>query len=103
MFVGADIGIIRTPVRAPRANAIAERFIGALRRMLACSSEVTRRPDGSAVISYEQTPARLTTTATPSTAVNRADLTSHIHEHKPQGSTESTTRVTSVLAVEIVG
>jgi putative transposase len=32
VFTGADIGIIRTPVRAPRANAIAERFIGTLRR-----------------------------------------------------------------------
>jgi transposase InsO family protein len=32
VFVGADIAIIRTPVRAPRANAIAERFIGSLRR-----------------------------------------------------------------------
>jgi transposase InsO family protein len=32
MFAGADIGIIRTPVRAPRANAIAERWIGTLRR-----------------------------------------------------------------------
>jgi putative transposase len=31
VFVGADIRIIRTPVRAPRANAIAERFIGTLR------------------------------------------------------------------------
>jgi putative transposase len=31
-FAGADIRIIRTPIRAPRANAIAERFIGTLRR-----------------------------------------------------------------------
>jgi transposase InsO family protein len=32
VFTGADIRIIRTPIRAPRANAIAERFIGSLRR-----------------------------------------------------------------------
>jgi putative transposase len=32
VFTGADIRIIRTPVRAPRANAIVERFIGTLRR-----------------------------------------------------------------------
>ena len=32
VFAGADIRIIRTPVRAPRANAIAKRFIGTLRR-----------------------------------------------------------------------
>jgi transposase InsO family protein len=32
VFACADIQIIRTPVRAPRANAIAERFIGTLRR-----------------------------------------------------------------------
>ena len=32
IFVGADMQIIRTPIRAPRANAIAERFIGTLRR-----------------------------------------------------------------------
>ena len=31
-FTGADIRTIRTPVRSPRANAIAERFIGTLRR-----------------------------------------------------------------------
>jgi putative transposase len=30
LFTGADIQIIRTPVRAPRTNAIAERFIGTL-------------------------------------------------------------------------
>jgi putative transposase len=32
VFTGADIRIIRTPIQAPRANAIAERFIGTLRR-----------------------------------------------------------------------
>src|SRR4029079_14021916 len=32
VFAGADNRILRTPVRAPRANAIAERFIGTLRR-----------------------------------------------------------------------
>jgi len=32
VFTGADVRIIRTPIRAPRANAIAERFIGTLRR-----------------------------------------------------------------------
>src|SRR5512133_550453 len=32
VFAGADIRIIRTPVRAPCANAIAERWIGTLRR-----------------------------------------------------------------------
>jgi transposase InsO family protein len=32
VFNSADIRIIRIPVRAPRANAIAERWIGTLRR-----------------------------------------------------------------------
>jgi hypothetical protein len=34
VFTATDIQIIRTPVRAPRANAIAERFIGTIRREL---------------------------------------------------------------------
>jgi transposase InsO family protein len=32
VFASADMRIIRTPIRAPRANAIAERLIGTLRR-----------------------------------------------------------------------
>jgi putative transposase len=32
VFAGADIRIIRTPIRTPQANAIAKRFIGTLRR-----------------------------------------------------------------------
>ena len=34
VFTAIDIRIIQTPVRAPRANAIAERFVGTIRREL---------------------------------------------------------------------
>jgi transposase InsO family protein len=32
VFTATDITIIKTPVRAPRANAIVERFVGTIRR-----------------------------------------------------------------------
>jgi len=34
VFASEGIGILRTPVRAPQANAIAERWIGTARREL---------------------------------------------------------------------
>ena len=53
VFTGADIRIIRTPVRAPRANAIAERFIGTLRRECLDHMLITR--PGTSLSCYAST------------------------------------------------
>jgi putative transposase len=51
VFAGADIRIIRTPVRAPRADAIAERWIGTLRRECLDHLLITGRRHLAAVLS----------------------------------------------------
>ena len=51
MFTATDIRIIRTPVRAPRANAIAERFVGSVRRELLDRILVINQRHAAAVLS----------------------------------------------------
>ena len=48
VFTAIDVRIIKTPVRAPRANAIAERFVGTLRReLLDCILIINQRHDAT--------------------------------------------------------
>jgi putative transposase len=54
VLAGAGIQVIETPVRAPRANAIAERFVGSIRRELLDRILIVNQRHATAVLSEYQ-------------------------------------------------
>ena len=55
VFAAAGVQIVLAPVRAPRANAIAERFVGSLRRELLDRILIVNRRHAAVVLAeYEQ-------------------------------------------------
>jgi transposase InsO family protein len=54
VFTATNVQIIRTPVRAPRANAIAERFVGTIRRELLDRTLIINQRHAASVLAEYQ-------------------------------------------------
>jgi transposase InsO family protein len=54
VFPGTEIQMIKTPIRAPRANAIAERFVGSIRRELLVHILIINQRHAAAALSEYQ-------------------------------------------------
>jgi len=63
VFTGADIRILRSPIRAPRANAIMERWIGSCRRELLDQTLIWNQRHLLKALREYETPSQLPPTA----------------------------------------
>jgi putative transposase len=72
--------ILRTPMRAPQANAIAERWIGTVRRELLDRILIINRRHLTAVLT---------------------EYVAHFNHHRPRAQPSSTTEVTTTAGIAI--
>ena len=78
VFTAIGVRIIKTPVRAPRANAIAERFVGSIRRELLDRTLIINQRHAASVM------ASTSTTTTPIGHTARSARTLP-YDHSPSG------------------
>jgi putative transposase len=61
VFTGAEIQVIKTPIRAPRANALAERVVGSIRRELLDRILIMNQRHAAAALSAAASPDEMLT------------------------------------------
>ena len=98
VFTTIDIQIIKTPVRAPRANAIAERFVGTIRRELLDRLLIINQPHAAAALrefqrhDNDHRPHRSLGQAAPSQPGAGCSLTATLPPRTDRDPQEPTTR-----------